>query len=274
MTASQSPRSGGRKSVLITGAASGIGRATALLFAQKGWFVGAYDVSQAGLAALEAEVGAGNGVFGVLDVSDRAAFAAAAAAFGAATGGTLDLLFNNAGIGVSGLFDELPWDDVMRIVNVNLLGVMIGIQAAMPLLKATPGALCLTTSSSSAIWGTGGIAVYSATKHAVKGLTEALSVEFKRFGLRAADLQPGLIDTPILPDTLRAMAPPDGMWRLVPPAEVAEMVWTAYGGDQLHLYVPKELKDFALQVAQSPEQVREERAAQFGFAPQAEGTPA
>ena len=261
----------GRKSVFVTGAASGIGRATALLFAQRGWFVGAFDVSQAGLDTLQRDIGAQNGLFAALDVTDRQAFHAAVEAFGAATGGKLDLLFNNAGIGVGGLFDELPWDDVMRIVSVNFLGVMIGIQAAMPLLKATPGALCLTTSSSSAIWGTGGIAVYSATKHAVKGLTEALSVEFKRHGLRAADLQPGLIDTPILPDALRAMAPPDGMWRLVPPAEVAEAVWAAYGSDQLHWYVPPQLKDFALQVVQSPEQVREERARQFGFTPQTKG---
>ena len=264
--------SNGRKSIFITGAASGIGRATALLFAERGWFVGAFDVSQAGLDSLQAEIGPANGLFHPLDVSDRAAFAAAMKAFGDATGGTLDLLFNNAGIGASGLFDELPWDDVMKIVNVNFLGVMIGIQAAMPLLRATPGALCLTTSSSSAIWGTGGIGVYSATKHAVKGLTEALAVEFKRFGLRAADLQPGLIDTPILGDEMRAMAPPDGMWRLTPPREVAETAWAAYHGDQLHLYVPKELKDFAIQVAQSPEQVREERAKQFGFMPQAEAT--
>ncbi len=264
-------RSNGRKSVMITGAASGIGRATALLFAQKGWFVGAFDVSQAGLATLEGEIGAENGLFQVLDVSDRAAFGAAAEAFGTATGGTLDMLFNNAGVAITGLFDELPWDAVMKTVSVNFLGVMIGIQAAMPLLKATPGALCLTTSSSSAIWGTGGIAVYSATKHAVKGLTEALAVEFKRYGLRAADLQPGLIDTPILGDDLRAMAPPDGMWRLVPPTEVAEAALAAYGSDQLHWYVPQELKDFALEVAESPEQVREARAKQFGFAPQAEG---
>ncbi len=273
MTQDDAIKSGGRKSVFITGAASGIGRATAQLFAAKGWFVGAFDLNQAGLATLQDEIGAENGLFAPLDVSDRPAFLAAAASFGAATGGTLDLLFNNAGIGVGGLFDDLAWDDVLKVVGVNFLGVMIGVQAAMPLLRATPGALCLTTSSSSAIWGTGGIAVYSATKHAVRGLTEALSVEFKRYGLRAADLLPGLIDTPILPDALRAMAPPDGMWRLVPPAEVAEAVWGAYHSDQLHWYVPPQLKDFALQVVQSPEQVREERARQFGFIPQAQGTP-
>jgi NAD(P)-dependent dehydrogenase (short-subunit alcohol dehydrogenase family) len=251
----------GRKSIFITGAASGMGRATALLFARKGWFVGAGDLDRAGLDSLEKEIGPGNCLCLQLDVTDENAFAGAIERFGDASDGTLDLLFNNAGIASGGMFDEIAWPDIMKIVNVNFLGVMIGIRAAMPLLKATPGALCLTNSSSSSIWGTAGIAVYSATKHAVRGLTEALSVEFKRHGLRAADLLPGLIDTPILPAAMRAMAPPEGMWRLVPPAEVAEAVWSAYQGDQVHWYVPQELKAFDLQATEMPEAVREERIA-------------
>ena len=250
-----------RKSIFITGAASGMGRETAKLFAAHGWFVGAYDVDAVGLATLEDEIGAGNGICARLDVTDAAAFAARMAEFGAATGGTLDVMFSNAGIGTGGLFDELPWDDVMRIVNINFIGVMIGIRAAMPLLKATPGSLSLVTSSSSAIFGTAGIAVYSATKHAVRGLTEALSIEFKRFGVRAADLLPGLIDTPLLGEPMRAMAPADGMWRLTPAREVAEAAWAAYHGNLLHVYVPAELRDFHRQVVEAPETVREERTA-------------
>lgn len=253
----------GRKSIFITGAASGMGRATAELFASRGWFVGAYDVNAAALDALKAEIGADNGVFEPLDVTDQTAFAAAVERFGAATGGTLDLLFNNAGIGTGGLFEDMPWDDVMRIVNINLLGPMIGTRAALPLLKATPGSLCLNNSSSSSIFGTAGIAVYSATKHAVRGLTEAWAIEFRRFGVRAADLFPGLIDTPLLGDGMRAMAPAEGMWRLVKPAEVAETVWAAYGSDKLHWYVPEELKAFDLQAVQEPEAVREERTPLF-----------
>ena len=250
-----------RRSILITGAASGMGRATALLFARNGWFVGACDLNGPGLDQLKHEIGAGSGVFAPLDVTDPAAFAAVVAEFGAATGGTLDLLFNNAGIAGPGMFDESSWDDIMKVVSVNFLGVMIGIRAALPLLKATTGSLCLVNASSSAIFGTAGIGVYSATKHAVRGLTEALSIEFMRFGVRAADLLPGLIDTPILSDTLRAMAPAEGMWRLTAPDEVARVVWSAYHGDRLHWYVPEELKTFALQVANAPEAVRDERAA-------------
>lgn len=254
-------RANGRKSIFITGAASGIGRATALLFAQKGWFVGAYDVNAAALDQLKGELGADAGLFETLDVTDPAAFGAAMAGFGEATGGTLDLMFSNAGIGAPGLFDETPWDDIMRVVNVNFIGVMLGVRAATPLLRKTPGSLCLITSSSSAIWGTAGISVYSATKHAVRGLTEALSIELKRYGVRAADLLPGLVDTPILSEQMKAMAPPDGMWRLVPPSEVAETVWAAYHSDTLHWYVPEELRAFHAQVVAEPEVVREERTA-------------
>ena len=251
----------GRKSIFITGAASGMGRETAHLFAGHGWFVGAYDVDTAGLASLEAKIGGANGIFAALDVTDPAAFATAMTAFGTVTGGTLDVMFSNAGVGTGGLFDEMPWDDIMRIVNINFIGVMIGIRAAVPLLKATPGSLSLVTSSSSAIFGTAGIAVYSATKHAVRGLTEALAIELKRFGVRAADLLPGLIDTPLLGDQMRVMAPAEGMWRLTPAREVAEAAWAAYHADTLHWYVPHELKDFHRQVVDSPEAVREERTA-------------
>lgn len=148
-----------------------------------------------------------------------------------------------------------------RIIDINLIGVLIGVRAAVPLLRATPGSLNLITSSSSAIFGTAGIGVYSATKHAVRGLTEALGIELKRYGVRAADLLPGLIDTPLLSDTMRAMAPPDGEWRLVKPAEVAETVWKAYGSDVLHWYVPEELRGFHARVVMEPEAVREERTA-------------
>ncbi len=258
-------KSGGRKCILITGAASGMGRETALRFAREGWFVGAYDLNQSGLDALEAEIGTDNGHFALLDVTSASAFEAAIESFSVDTDGTLDILMNNAGIAVEGLFDEISWDEVMKVINVNLIGVMIGIRAGIGLLKATPGSLCLTTSSSSAIWGTGGIAVYSATKHAVRGLTEALAVEFMRFGVRAADLLPGLIDTPILGDQMRQMAPKEGMWRITPASEVAEAAWQAYHENKLHWYVPPELIEFDVEVTRFPERVRDERAQMFGF---------
>lgn len=255
-----------RKFIFITGAASGMGRETARLFAARGWFVGGYDVDEAGLETLKRELGAQNGLYESLDVTDRFAYRAALDRFGEASEGKLDLLFNNAGIGRGGPFDQMPFEDVVAVVQVNLMGVLIGIHAAAPLLKATPNALCFTTSSSSATYGMAGIAVYSATKHAVKGLTEALAVEFRAYGVRVADTLPGLIDTPILPETAKQNAPKEGMWRLIPPTDVAQVVWDSYhdaGGldGKIHWYVPPELHAFDLAATTAPEVVRAQMAA-------------
>ena len=231
----------GRKSIFITGAASGMGRETARLFHQKGWFVGCYDVNVDGLKSLEAEIGSADCIVGKLDVTNREAFIAwrllilqprPMAKWTSST--TMPVL-------AAAVFADQPFEDVMAVVNTNFVGVLIGIHEAIKYLKATPNSLCFTTSSSSATFGMPSIAVYSATKHAVKGLTEALAVEFKAVGVRVADVLPGLIDTPILPPGVAAAAPKEGMFRSIPPIEVAKMVWEAYNSDKLHWYVPAEI---------------------------------
>lgn len=253
-------KSSGRQSIFITGAASGMGRETARLFAAQGWFVGGFDVNEAGLSDLQAELGADNCLVRRLDVTDRDDYRAAIAAFGEATGGKMDLLYNNAGIGRGGPFTEQPFEDVIAVVQVNLMGVLIGIHEAIELLKATPNSLCFTTSSSSATFGMANIAVYSATKHAVKGLSEALSVEFKAYGVRVADVLPGVIDTPILPPGVAEAAPKEGMFRAIPPVEVAKTVWEAYHADRLHWYVPPELVELDKAATLTPEAVRDQMA--------------
>lgn len=253
-------KSNGRQSIFITGAASGMGRETARLFAGQGWFVGGFDVNEAGLSDLQAELGADNCLVRRLDFTDRNDYRAAIAAFGEATGGKMDLLYNNAGIGRGGPFAEQPFEDVIAVVQVNLMGVLIGIHEAIGLLKATPNSLCFTTSSSSATFGMANIAVYSATKHAVKGLSEALSVEFKAYGVRVADVLPGVIDTPILPPGVAEGAPKEGMFRAIPPVEVAKTVWEAYHADKLHWYVPPELVELDKAATLTPEAVRDQMA--------------
>jgi NAD(P)-dependent dehydrogenase (short-subunit alcohol dehydrogenase family) len=269
-TPEQSGRAGDRKSIFITGAASGMGRETARLFAAEGWFVGGYDISEPGLASLEQELGAESCLVRRLDVADKDDFDVAVAEFARATGGRLDLLFNNAGTGDTGWFEDIPYEVTLRTVQVNLIGVLNGIYAAFPLLKSTSNSLCFTTSSSSATYGMPRIAVYAATKHAVKGLTEALAVEFARLGIRAADVLPGLIDTPRLTDAHnwsgdtpsgadpRESAPKQGMFRLMPARAVAECVWAAYHSDRLHWYVPEELVEIDRAKGASPEAVRDQ----------------
>jgi NAD(P)-dependent dehydrogenase (short-subunit alcohol dehydrogenase family) len=258
--------SGNRKSIFITGAASGIGRATAALFADKDWFVGAVDINEDGLKSLKKELGQGNCFVRRMDVRDKTDYDRAVVEFGKTTGGRMDILFNNAGVAESGWFEDVPYEAGMNIVKTNLIGVLNGIYAALPLLKATPNALCFTTSSSSGTYGMPGIAIYSATKHAVKGLTEALSIEFQRFGIRAADVLPGSIDTPVLFDSPkhspemqgRPVQPKTGIFRLLPPSKVAQSVWNAYHSDKLHWYVPPRLSSIDKLKGLSPELARKQ----------------
>ncbi|HAJ47222.1 MAG TPA: short-chain dehydrogenase [Alphaproteobacteria bacterium] len=265
-TQSQGPR----PSIFITGAASGIGRATAKLFANRGWFIGATDVSAAGLDTLRQESGADNIWTSALDVTDKNQLETTLGAFVSAAGGRLDVMFNNAGIGESGWFEDVPYGAALRVVQTNFIGVLNGAYAALPFLKTTPKSLMISTSSSSATYGMPRIAVYAATKFAVKGLTEALSAEWMRHGVRVADVLPGLIDTAILRSTpnrsgdaaarndaeLYANAPKSGPFRLIPPEQVAETVWAAYHGDQIHWYVPKEIGRIDQLKAFAPKMVR------------------
>ncbi|MCP4754726.1 MAG: SDR family oxidoreductase [Proteobacteria bacterium] len=235
-----------RKSIFITGAASGMGQATARLFAKNGWFVGIYDVNEQGLEALAAEIGAENCHATKLDVTDRAAYQAVLKDFGDKTGGRLDVLNNNAGIIKGGLFGDMDFADIAGIIQVNLMGVVNGIHAAYPMLKETPNSLCFTTSSSSAIFGAAGLASYSASKAALKGLTESLSVEFALFDIRAADTLPGHVKTGMTEEDFEKSLPKEGPWRLVPADAVAEVVWASYHDEsgKLHWYVPDDLEEY------------------------------
>jgi NAD(P)-dependent dehydrogenase (short-subunit alcohol dehydrogenase family) len=246
------------QSIFVTGAASGIGRATARLFAQRGWLVGCFDVNEQGLEQLKAELGAAPALFRPLDVTDRTDVLAAFEEFGRSSGGRLDLLFNNAGIDAKGSFASMAWEQAMAVVNVNFVGGLSVIHAGLPLLRATDNALCLSTASASAIFGTATLAVYSATKHAVRGLTEALSVEFAAYGVRAMDILPGIIDTGMLSAEDKAFLPSEGMWRALPAEEVAALVWEAYHGNKLHWYIPAELAALDVRVTTNPEAVRDD----------------
>jgi len=157
-------------SVVITGAAAGIGRSTALLFARHGYRVGAFDIDTAGLASLAEEgasITAGRIVTGALDVTDTAAWTRVLEEF--CTDGRLDVLVNNAGLLSSGPFEEIPVSRHRRIVEVNVTGVLLGCHAAFPYLRDTPGAQIVNMCSASALYGQPELATYSATKFAVRG---------------------------------------------------------------------------------------------------------
>lgn len=224
----------GQKVIFITGAASGIGRETALLFAKRGWKVGAVDLDEPGLGRLADEIGRDLCWTARLDVRDLPAWRETVAAFGRWTGGRLDALFNCAGIMRMGPFEQVPIEQHARTVEVNVLGVLYGISACLDLLKATPGAHIVTMGSASGVYGAPDLSSYSASKFFVRGLTEALNIEFERHGIVVTDLMPLYVDTPMVQtQTYRAGSLHTFGARLTP-RQIAEVVWKAAHGRKVH----------------------------------------
>ncbi|MGE2736153.1 SDR family oxidoreductase [Mycolicibacterium vaccae] len=185
------------KSVFITGAATGIGRATALLFAQRGYVVGGYDIDEDGLQVLAADITAvgGTPVVGHLNVTDAQEMAERLAEFVEAAGGRLDVMINNAGLLDAGRFEEIPLEVHEREIDVNVKGVVHGLYAAFPYLRQTPGSVVVNLASASAIYGQAELANYSATKFFVRAITEALDLEWGRYGIRVIDMWPLYVNT-------------------------------------------------------------------------------
>jgi NAD(P)-dependent dehydrogenase (short-subunit alcohol dehydrogenase family) len=175
---------------------------------------------------------------GILDVRDREAWNNAIGQFGDVARGRLNVLFNNAGIARYGWFEDIAADEGERQIDVNLKGVLNGIYAALPLLRQTPGARIVNVASAAGLVGSPQLAIYSATKFAVRGLSEALDVEFSRFGVRVTCIMPSFIETPLLDiptrgrnttlrDRIKATQAP------VEPVEVAaETAWAAAHGEE------------------------------------------
>lgn len=179
--------------VLVTGAARGIGRQVARRFHAEGWRVGAYDVDEVGVRALAEELGPGV-VTGALDVRDPDAWTAVLESLTAPAGGRLDVLVNNAGVLRSGEFVSIPVSEQRLMLEVNVLGVLQGCHAAHPHLARARGTV-VNLCSASAVYGQPELATYSATKFAVRGLTEALDLEWAADGIRVRAVWPLFVDT-------------------------------------------------------------------------------
>ncbi|MBZ5734667.1 SDR family oxidoreductase [Nocardioides sp. TRM66260-LWL] len=189
------------RTILITGAAAGIGRTTALTFAREGWTIGGYDIDEAGLATLAAEVEAlgARAITGRLDVTDADAFAAAVDGFVEQTG-RLDVLVNNAGILRAGQFVDMSVATHHLEIDINVKGVVNGAHAGFRHLKATPGSVMVNLASASAIYGQAELANYSATKFFVRGLSEALDLEWGAHGIRVVAIWPLFVETAMTAD--------------------------------------------------------------------------
>ncbi|MFT3899225.1 MAG: SDR family oxidoreductase [Gordonia sp. (in: high G+C Gram-positive bacteria)] len=209
-------------SIFISGGAAGIGLATAKRFGAAGWTVGVYDVDADALKAVKKEHP--EFITGKLDVRKAAQWEKALADFTAHTGGQLDVLDNNAGILVGGRLDAISPEAVQAQIDIDVLGVTLGAQAAYPYLKATPGSHLVNIASASAIYGQPDIATYSAAKFYVVGLTEALELEWQKDDIRVVAIWPLWAKT-ALADADTKSAQKLGI--RITPEQVAERVWTS-----------------------------------------------
>lgn len=183
----------------ITGGASGIGRALAEELAARGVDVVLAD-RQADLAAEVASAiqsAGGKATACALDVRDLAQFQRVVDET-VARAGRIDYLFNNAGIGVGGdmaKYELRDWDDV---IDVNIGGVVHGVQTVYPVMRSQGSGHIIHTASMAGIMPTPNAGSYTLTKHAVVGLSKALRIEAREYGVRVSALCPGVIRTPIM----------------------------------------------------------------------------
>jgi NADP-dependent 3-hydroxy acid dehydrogenase YdfG len=223
-----------QKSIFITGAAAGIGAETARLFARNGWLIGASDVNEAALSALQRELGAERVSLHPADVRDRAAIAAALGEFTARTGGRLDALFANAGVLFMGPDESITPAQKDLLVDVNVKGVIHTIDAGFPFLARTPGARLVAMASTSAEYGSPQHAVYGATKFFVRGLTEALDIEYRAHDIRVCAIYVAYVQTGMVLDAPVKPASIERLGVKIAPQRVAGIVWKAVHGRRVH----------------------------------------
>lgn len=223
-----------RKCIFITGAASGIGRSTARLFARKGWYCGIVDMNKEGLESLETELGSETCFVRRMDVTDPDSFREVVSAFGKETAGKLDVLFNNAGILRMGLNETISLHEQHLTVDINIKGVLNGFDAALPLLKKASGARIISMCSTSAVYGLPELAVYSASKHAVCALTEAFDLEYERYGIKVCDIMAPYVATPMVTQASQQAHSVASTGVNLTAEQIAALVWKAAHGNKLH----------------------------------------
>ncbi|MDX1779932.1 MAG: SDR family oxidoreductase [Thalassovita sp.] len=215
------------KSIIITGAGSGVGKATARVFLDAGWKVG--FVGRRAEALEEAADGHANALLLPCDVSDESAVEAA---FGKAQKewGHLDALFNNAGVNIKGApIDEIPVADWRKLIDINLTGAFIAARAAFGIMRRQDpqGGRIINNGSVSAHVPRWGSAAYTASKHAVTGLTRTISLDGRAFNIACGQIDIGNALTDMAQSMTTGMPQADGSIKVEAVMDVAHVASSA-----------------------------------------------
>lgn len=234
------------KYALITGGARGIGLETAKLLISKGWRVALYDIDQKNLELALKEINSELVSIYSGDINDVNGLKEVLVDFTQASQGALHLLVNNAAILEVGDFETKTLEQHLRIVDVNLKGTITCTFTALSFLQAAKGSCIINLSSASALYGHPEIPVYAASKAAIKSLTEAWHLGLKRYHIKVADVLPIFVRTKMVTDYA-------DQYRNLPlskvkltPERVAEVIWKAVNGNQIHYLVGKETAGYSL----------------------------
>ena len=186
------------KVALVTGAASGIGRACAEVLAREGAVVVLTDLQAGEEVAADIRAKGGKASFHRHDVTDEARWNATVAEV-AKQHGRLDVLVNNAGIAVAGLVTDLTLDQWRHQMAVNVDGVFLGVKCALPLMRKTGKGSIINISSIAGLRGAANLSAYCASKGAVRLFTKSVALECAMMGdgIRCNSVHPGIIETPI-----------------------------------------------------------------------------
>ena len=246
MSRRQPDREPAGKTVVITGAAGGIGAALARRFARDGARVALLDRDVEGAEALARELGDGVALALSCDVTSPEDCVAAIGSVGTAWGG-VDVLVNNAGITHLGLFRDTDLEVIRRVTDVNFFGAVNCTKAALPSLLERKGQIIVTSS----VAGVAPLATrtgYSASKHALHGFFDSLRAEHRADGLRVLIVCPSFVDTAIGDHALGVdggSVPPEsrtGVRTPVPPDDIADAVVRAAAKGRRLLLVPREAR--------------------------------
>jgi NADP-dependent 3-hydroxy acid dehydrogenase YdfG len=257
------------KRAFITGAASGLGKAFSIELAQEGWTIGMADINMDELTTAAAEVVSlgGKPITFHLDVSDKIEYKVVSASFLEQAGG-IDLLFNNAGVGDGGAFEEYALENYDWMTGINQLGVVYGCFYFIPAMKKQKSGHILNTASAAAIGCAPTMGAYNMTKAAVVAISETLYGELLDFNIKVSCIQPTYFKTNVIQYARGGALVKKATQMFIEKSgleakDVAQEILTRAGKNELYIILPKTAHKMWLMKRLAPLWFRKKVAVEF-----------